>query len=204
MRFESCIRLFNVTAVELGAVLWALTFGGKPDKYRHMIGRAKSFGAGQVRVAAAKLCVEPNVTASPLIKTAAGEKWDQVAPCENAENKPFLDAFEKHMRAHVAGWRELKTITEFLKASDPTVGAALALRAHVAGWRESKTITEFLKASDPTVGAALAEKGKIAYLPLRLEIDGRPRNPYQLLRDMTKPRKDGRPPIGPERFLEFD
>lgn len=172
MRFESRIRLFNVTAVELGAVLWALTFGGEPEKYRHMIGRAKPFGAGQVRVAKARLDVEANVGASAMIAPAGGAGPSDSG--SDADHRPFLKAFESCMTGHVPSWRG------------------------------TSTVTEFLKASDPERGAALAAKGKLGYLPLRVDVRGRAENPYKLLRDMTKPRKDGVAPIGRERFLEFE
>ena len=49
MRFSSRIRLHNVTAEEIGLVLYALGHGGDPKKpYRHQIGRAKPYGAGEV------------------------------------------------------------------------------------------------------------------------------------------------------------
>ena len=56
--FTSRIKLRNVSASELGAVLWALTFGGDRDA-RHLIGRGKPFGAGQCRVAAIALHIRP-------------------------------------------------------------------------------------------------------------------------------------------------
>ncbi|EJW09341.1 hypothetical protein A33M_1551 [Rhodovulum sp. PH10] len=172
MQFESRIRLFNVTAVELGAVLWTLTFGGEPEKYRHMIGRAKPFGAGQARVAKATLDVEANVSPSDLITPIGGA--GPLAACADADHTPFLQAFEAYMTTQVPGWRS------------------------------TPTLTDFLKASDPAVGAALAAKGKLGYLPLKVDVGGRSENPYKLLRDMTKPRKDGVAPIGRERFLDFE
>lgn len=58
LTFQSRIRVHNITEIELGSLIWALTFGchGKQDAhFRHMLGRAKSFGFGQVcgRVTAA-------------------------------------------------------------------------------------------------------------------------------------------------------
>ena len=52
LTFYGAIRVHNVSAAELGMLLWALTHGGDPAKpYRHMVGRGQGRrrrpGAGQ-------------------------------------------------------------------------------------------------------------------------------------------------------------
>ncbi|OIQ35226.1 MAG: hypothetical protein BM559_01550 [Roseobacter sp. MedPE-SWchi] len=49
--FSGEIRFRSISAIELGALVWAITFGDLEGKhgYRHMMGRAKAFGYGQVR-----------------------------------------------------------------------------------------------------------------------------------------------------------
>ena len=164
LRFKNRIRLFNVTAAEIGLVLWVLTHGGPrhdpEQRLRHMIGRGKPFGAGQMRIETARLAVERNDGRKPLDK--------------NAEHIPFLDAFEQHAKSQIGemAWRTV--------------------------------IDEYLKSCDPAVGAALQNKAKLDYLPLRQEVGSRTINPYQLLRGMTKPRKDGTAPRGKNRLLEFE
>jgi len=51
--FTSDIRFRNITPVELGALVFAITFGdlNGDGRFRHMIGRAKAFGYGQVKAA---------------------------------------------------------------------------------------------------------------------------------------------------------
>jgi hypothetical protein len=102
IRFRSTIRLHNVTKAEIGAVLWALTHGGKSAEYRHMLGRAKAFGAGQIRVDAAHLSLRPNA--------------DHKAVQREADHWPFLEAFEQRMGP---GWRHSPSVTEFLACSQP-------------------------------------------------------------------------------------
>ncbi len=48
--FTSDIRIHNVTPVELGALIWAITHGdlSGAEGYSHMLGRAKAYGYGQV------------------------------------------------------------------------------------------------------------------------------------------------------------
>lgn len=112
--FTSTIRLHNVSRAELGAVLWVITHGGDTSgRYRHMIGRAKPFGAGQMRVEVKDLSLLFNDPAKDAVTTA--------------EIKPFLDAFEALMAEKVGrDWRGSPQIGEFLATSDPSQGKALA------------------------------------------------------------------------------
>lgn len=190
LRFQSTIRLHNVTAAELGAVLWVLTFGGDPAKpYRYLMGRGKPFGAGQVRVVSARLAVEPNQGEAPeFVKEPAADELpgsaregycpaDGGAVPANASHRPFIAAFEAFMEQQVPGWRR------------------------------NAPVTEFLASSNPAVGAILAEKGSLSYLPLADRAKrpgGSPVPVYAALRLMTKPVRQeapGKGPLGPDRFL---
>ncbi len=106
LRFDSRIRLHNVTPAELGAVLFALTHGGKVGgAYRHMIGRAKPQGAGQMRVAGLTLTVTPNRT---------GRRED------SGDLRPYLDAFIAFMRRQpdLQSFPAVPAVEEFLGACD--------------------------------------------------------------------------------------
>jgi len=105
LRFTSTIRLWDVTAEELGLVLWALTFGGRQATHRHMLGHAKPMGAGQVRVEIARLHVEAN-RPDPAVDTA--------------DAKHFIDAFLAISAAAEPARRLL------LAAADPGNGARWA------------------------------------------------------------------------------
>jgi CRISPR-associated protein (TIGR03986 family) len=48
-RFKGHLRLHNVRPVELGALLWAIDFGGEGGA-EHMIGMARSYGYGRARL----------------------------------------------------------------------------------------------------------------------------------------------------------
>lgn len=48
--FNAKVRLHNVRPQELGALVWALTWGGD-SRYRHALGMGKSFGFGQISIA---------------------------------------------------------------------------------------------------------------------------------------------------------
>jgi hypothetical protein len=208
LRFRSHIRMFNVTAAEIGLILWVLTHGGvnateswRPPsrRLRHMIGRAKPFGAGQMRVETARLAVEPNSGRSDMVRPPAptehaGSSGGYCPPetgtastssnyggLNNASHAPFLAAFEDHVRR---------------------MDNARTTGIDEATWKS--VIGEYLKSCDPVVGSALQDKGKLEYLPLRKQVGNYMANPYQLLRGMSKPRKDDSAPAGKDRLLDFE
>lgn len=133
IRFSGTIRLHNVTAAEIGMALWTLTHGGDPAKpCRHMIGRAKPAGAGQMRVAALKLSAKPN-KASNTAYIKDPEAWE--LPGNGAEGwlmdgsnsmAPFLKAFEDEMKASEQAWPQTSTVKEFLGVSQPATTASLS------------------------------------------------------------------------------
>lgn len=67
LRFSSEIRFHNLRPVELGALLWGVTWGDLTGTgpYRHMLGRGKSFGFGQMRVVLAPPASHPEAPDSP-------------------------------------------------------------------------------------------------------------------------------------------
>ncbi|MFM2043792.1 MAG: hypothetical protein RLY86_2368 [Pseudomonadota bacterium] len=136
--FKATLRLHNVTAAEVGGLLWVLTHGGDPAKpHRHLLGRGKPFGAGQTRVKAIALNLKELDAEAEALLTAPSpdelpgdgrEGW--VTDVTAGQSlKPFLAAFETYMAAHWKGWPIVPPVQEFLAASDPTAGAALAAPA---------------------------------------------------------------------------
>ena len=133
MVFDGEIRFHNVTAAEIGAVLWTLIHGGDPAKpYRHMFGRAKTHGAGQARVKSLELKLVGNDgAAESCLKDP--EEWERPG-YEGGEGwvtanswsmTPFLCAFEDHMQKQDANWPRVLDIREFLGVSDPKEGAGV-------------------------------------------------------------------------------
>jgi CRISPR-associated protein (TIGR03986 family) len=110
--FESRIRLFNVTKAELGLVLAAVTLGGQPER-RHAIGRAKPFGAGQVKASVTGLMIEHNLTG----------RVD--APDAGA----FLEAFKAHVAARLQDparrAAHAAIVSSFYATCNPQTGAQL-------------------------------------------------------------------------------
>jgi CRISPR-associated protein (TIGR03986 family) len=152
--FKGEIRLHNVTKAELGAVLFALTHGGNPNKpYRHMLGRARPFGAGQMRLRALDLAVEANDD-SKIVQRDQDEKLSadtRTGFCRSdscASLKPFLHAFVEFMRGRpgLKAFPQLPSILEFLGASEPAYAAGREDRLDYMPLREFNDIRKAVKA----------------------------------------------------------
>lgn len=103
LRFTGEIRVHNVLSEELGALLYALTFGGDKTK-RHMIGRAKPQGAGQARVE--KVCLRLECNDDNKIINSSG--------CE-----PYIESFRKHINEQIPNWEHSTPLKELLNAAEP-------------------------------------------------------------------------------------
>lgn len=130
--FSGEIRLHNVSAAEVGMLLWALSHGGDPAKpYRHMVGRGKAAGAGQARVRAIRLALIGNdATADKSL--ADPDAWELPGPGREGwaapggqSLAPFLRAFEAAMRRVEPGWPMVDPVLELLGVAKPALGAAI-------------------------------------------------------------------------------
>lgn len=93
--FKGKIRLHNVTSLELGALIWALTLEGTAS--HHQLGMAKSFGFGQVTIKLKNPRLNPNAF--------------------NAEVKSleqYKQEFERYMEKEIPGWRQSESIETLL------------------------------------------------------------------------------------------
>ncbi len=154
--FKGEIRLHNVTAAELGALLWVLTHGGDRHKpFRHMIGRAKTVGAGQVRTRALRLRLVGNDGVADGILNQDLEEWEKLVEGNDLETgwlreghsmAPFLRAFEACMRASVSKWPDVQPVREWLAVCDPAQGRKIALEGR-ANYRPLKEFAALRKAT---------------------------------------------------------
>lgn len=113
--FETRIRFHNLLPEELGALVWALSWGGG-DRYRHSLGMGKPFGMGQVKL---------------------GIKSCQIVPNQQALAAPTVEEcmarFTTYMEAaHAAGrggksWRGSGEIRTLLAMANPDIGKAQTL-----------------------------------------------------------------------------
>lgn len=114
-RFSGRIRLHNVLPQELGALLWALLWGGDAD-LRHALGMGRPFGLGQVSLHLQAITARFNDGAAgaaasvPALPTD-GDSLALVRPC--------MRAFEDYMQQQCPGWRQTPTLLELLAMARP-------------------------------------------------------------------------------------
>lgn len=90
--FSFPVRFHNLKPAELGAIIWALTWGGKTELC-HSLGMAKPFGYGQVRITVTKDNIFNNIR-NKIKKTAVQYMADFVEhmkSIEYAKGKRFDD-----------------------------------------------------------------------------------------------------------------
>jgi len=109
-RFTGRIRIHNLRPVELGALLWALDFGGRPD-HEHMLGMARSFGFGRVGLGV--------IRHSLVTNAARGSNLDDAAL--DAARAAFVDWATKQADAQDVdgGWAGSAQIVELLACARP-------------------------------------------------------------------------------------
>ncbi len=114
------LRVHNLLPVELGALVWALTFGdtaavhGRDSGKRHRLGMGKPYGLGQISI---------------IIKGANLWPNDPKAPHLTLDDA--LRAFEDHMTTvyrdsgDSGAWRDSVQVRSLLKAAEPQPGEKL-------------------------------------------------------------------------------
>lgn len=101
-RFRATVRVHNIRPAELGALLWAIDFGGRGGT-RHKIGQARALGFGTVR-----LRVDPD---SVRLRTVAGA--DVALP-------DCVDRFRGWMESELEGaWEGSRQIFELVACATP-------------------------------------------------------------------------------------
>ena len=183
--FRGEIRLHNVLKEEVGALLWTLTHGGNPAKpYRHMLGRAKTFGAGQVRVKAVRLNLRPHdAEAAAVLRTplAAWENAGREGWCKPGSQSlaPFLRAFHEYMYPHCPGWPLTLDLREFFGSCTPCEGERRYPRLRefkLLRGRANKEAEHFKRSKTPSPGALNRYLAHQAVDPATVVLPYLPRN----------------------------
>jgi len=109
-QFEGVVHLHNLRKIELGALLWVMTWGGNSG-LRHSLGMGKAFGYGQVSLEILSHDLQ-DMSGQPVSLNG------------------LVTEFTKHMEQHatLSAWQNTEQIWQLLDAADPTVGASLDLR----------------------------------------------------------------------------
>ena len=103
--FETTISVHNLKPVELGALLWALDFGGA-EGTRHQIGLAKSLGYGSVSI---------QVDSDDLFHVASFLE-DSL---ESVDRASCVQAFITYMNTQIKDWSASRRIFELIELARP-------------------------------------------------------------------------------------
>ena len=120
--FSGRIQFHNLRPVELGALLWVLTWGGRPDLH-HAIGMGKPFGYGQAVF-----------QSDSLSQGRLRDNLDlQQRPLDSDTIKGLIKTFEEHMdSAKPDGWRDSPQLRELLAMADPQATPAYGELRHMS------------------------------------------------------------------------
>jgi hypothetical protein len=139
-KFEAEVRVHNLHPAELGALLWAVDFGGEADA-RHTIGMARSLGYGRCKVALAGHALLSNNSWQPV-----GD--DALTTARTA----FAAAMQKFCEENMieGGWAYSRRIYELIELAKP-LAADSPHRFHLnlkapAPFDNSRTVNEFIEA----------------------------------------------------------
>ena len=139
-RFRSRLSFHNLRPVELGALLWALSFGDKAAfgedpaaiTKRHRLGMGKPLGLGDIVIRVTGLETE---LADPAR-----------APAQPKGAAAFIDVFEDHMRdAYGEKWSESKQVKALIKAATPAENSNERLEYMTLEEYQKARATEYLR-----------------------------------------------------------
>jgi len=113
-QFKGRIVFHNLKPVELGALLWALTWGGNATLH-HNLGMGKPFGFGQVHVEIdhAQSSLIPNDPTQPQTALSADQQTH------------LIGQFRNQMNATVPGWEASPQLRNLLAMANPTAAGKL-------------------------------------------------------------------------------
>lgn len=154
--FTGTIRFHNLKAEELGALLWCITWGNKPE-YRHSIGMGKPFGFGQVSLSIAKAEIFSNTVAKELEEDDIKRKLkDSISQFESFMDKEYSIA---------TGFKILRW------SESPQTRNLLAMANPRDGWSQEKLQYMRLTVTRPRINEFVDAKQNGLVLPDYLEFD---------------------------------
>lgn len=140
--FHAPVDVHNLRRVELGAIVWALTFGGRAGLC-HALGMARPFGFGAVEIRLLPRGHDPEYGDSALEENATGAVREGDAALRLLEE--CRDAFAAHMDGWLRGtgvntrWQDSEQIRTLLAIADPAKGDAVAAKGGLAQMADPKT-----------------------------------------------------------------
>lgn len=154
-RFEFSIKVHNLRPTELGALIWAVTWGDR-DKFVHSLGMGKAFGYGQVKlsVVAAEL---KNVKGMNLSLSDLKEHMNIFSEFMDGQmQKPKTTELKKPVQAGgFAKLAELRASMDTTSDDKPD-----------SPWLASEQLRQLLAMADPNCLSIDAQKQKLRHMTL--------------------------------------
>lgn len=119
VRFRFTVRFENLSAVELGALLWALALPGEEGKeYRQSLGMGKSYGMGAVKITPTLRLDDRDARYATVFDDAGG--WQVGRGVADGRMAGFIAAFDERIRkaigaGNVASLAQVDRIRMLLK-----------------------------------------------------------------------------------------
>ncbi len=155
-RFAGRIHVHNVRPIELGALLWALDFGGDTQA-RHTLGMARPLGFGRCRLVAKPAADLRDVHGAPVDLDA----------CRTA--------FVEYMGTEVPGWADTAQIRELLALARPVPPETARYQRLDPG----RGVNEFVDAKKEGLALPLAHVGPRAAPTVARSSGGQRRAPFR-------------------------
>lgn len=158
-RFQARVAVHNLKPEELGAVVWALTWGGQTE-FRHALGMGRPLGYGMVRV-----------TISPNDQDL---EWNDPNKTQTDILNVCLKAFQSAMELWAkknkipGGWAQSEQIRSLLAMANPGVGDALAAKGELNTMAEPRFFQEAKRSGSvllPIVPASLPKPSTTSESP---------------------------------------
>lgn len=105
--FEGKIHFHNLKKEELGALLWAITWGGNAN-LSHAVGMGKPYGYGQIKADISSLSYLENDSDGNEYKDSSAE-----------ERGGWTDSFAGYMEKQVPGWKTSLQLKELKAMAEP-------------------------------------------------------------------------------------
>jgi hypothetical protein len=147
--FSGKVYFHNLKHEELGALCWALTWGGG-DGFRHGLGMGKSFGFGQLSIDIAKEDIRPNCP------TQDAPGWRE---CQDT----FVTHMENVAEANKKCWRDSLQIRALLGMANPENAQCFSGRLQHMRLEPKRRVNEFVAAKQARL--VLADYPQSAHPP---------------------------------------
>lgn len=136
--FEGSLRVFNLRPAELGALVWALSWGGRGDTHAHRLGGGKPLNFGTCRID-----LQSDDPRTALLPN--DDYLPRTGPAVSTILAEAQSAFIAHMEAQVPGWDQSEPVRELLATADLARGQVMETEGTLEGMNDPKDFQQAKK-----------------------------------------------------------